>query len=99
MTYLLAGWLLVTTGELCSSPVGLSMVTKLSPTRLVSTVMGGWFLAVAFGNNFSGFFGGLQSKMNPTPYFFLLAAIAGVVALIILALLPRMETAMKKYGA
>ncbi len=50
MWYLLLGWLLVTTGELCSSPVGLSMVTKLSPTRLVSTIMGGWFLATAFSN-------------------------------------------------
>ncbi|MCB9592971.1 MAG: MFS transporter [Sandaracinaceae bacterium] len=50
MGFLLFGWLLVTTGELCSSPVGLSMVTKLSPTRLVSSVMGGWFLATAFSN-------------------------------------------------
>jgi POT family proton-dependent oligopeptide transporter len=47
------GWLLLaylfhTTGELCLSPVGLSMVTKLSPGQLVSTVMGTWFLATAF---------------------------------------------------
>ena len=41
-------YLLMTTGELCLSPVGLSMVTKLSPARLVSTVMGSWFLATAF---------------------------------------------------
>lgn len=46
--YLLLMYLLLTTGELCLSPVGLSMVTKLSPTRLVSTVMGAWFLATAF---------------------------------------------------
>ena len=48
MSWLLLGYLLHTTGELCLSPVGLSMVTKLSPQRLVSTVMGGWFLATAF---------------------------------------------------
>lgn len=41
-------YLFMTTGELCLSPVGLSMVTKLSPARLVSTVMGSWFLATAF---------------------------------------------------
>jgi POT family proton-dependent oligopeptide transporter len=40
--------LLHTTGELCLSPVGLSMVTSLSPKQLVSTVMGMWFLATAF---------------------------------------------------
>lgn len=50
MSWLLLGYLLHTTGELCLSPVGLSMVTRLSPTRLVSTVMGAWFLATAFSN-------------------------------------------------
>lgn len=48
LTWLFLGYLLHTTGELCISPVGLSMVTKLSPARLVSTVMGMWFLATAF---------------------------------------------------
>ena len=48
MVWLLLMYLLLTTGELCLSPVGLSMVTKLSPARLVSTVMGAWFLATAF---------------------------------------------------
>ncbi len=48
MSWLILGYLLHTTGELCLSPVGLSMVTKLSPRRLVSTVMGAWFLATAF---------------------------------------------------
>ena len=41
--WLLAGYLLHTTGELCLSPVGLSMITRLSPAQLVSTVMGTWF--------------------------------------------------------
>lgn len=48
--WLLLGYLLHTTGELCISPVGLSMVTKLSPANIVSTVMGAWFLALAFSN-------------------------------------------------
>jgi POT family proton-dependent oligopeptide transporter len=45
--WLILGYMLHTTGELCLSPVGLSMVTKLSPHRIVSTVMGAWFLATA----------------------------------------------------
>lgn len=48
MLWLLLGYLLHTTGELCLSPIGLSMVVKLSPKKLVGTVMGGWFLATAF---------------------------------------------------
>ena len=48
LSWLFLGYLLHTTGELCLSPVGLSMVTELSPRRLVGTVMGTWFLATAF---------------------------------------------------
>lgn len=54
MALLVLGYALHTTGELCLSPVGLSMVTRLSPTRMVSTVMGGWFLATAFSNYLAG---------------------------------------------
>jgi POT family proton-dependent oligopeptide transporter len=53
MTWLLLAYLLHTTGELCLSPVGLSMVTRLSPMRVVSMVMGGWFLATAFSQQLS----------------------------------------------
>lgn len=53
MSALLLSYLLITTGELCLSPVGLSMVTKLAPARIVSMVMGAWFLATAFSNYLS----------------------------------------------
>ena len=55
-------WTLVTVyviqsvGELCLSPIGLSMVTKLAPVRLVGFGMGGWFLSTGIGNNLSGIF-------------------------------------------
>jgi len=52
--WLILGYLLFTTGELCLSPVGLSMVTKLTPRRMVSTVMGAWFLATAFSGYLAG---------------------------------------------
>jgi POT family proton-dependent oligopeptide transporter len=58
MSWLLLGYLLQTTGELCLSPVGLSMVTKLSPKRIVSTVMGAWFLATAFAQYLAGIIAG-----------------------------------------
>ena len=57
--WLLLGYLLHTTGELCISPVGLSMVTKLSPKEICSTVMGAWFLALAFANFLAGMIAGL----------------------------------------
>jgi dipeptide/tripeptide permease len=50
IVWLLLGYLLHTTGELCISPVGLAMVTRLSPVKMVSTVMGAWFLSFAMSN-------------------------------------------------
>ncbi|MBN1418544.1 MAG: MFS transporter [Planctomycetes bacterium] len=52
--WLILGYSLHTTGELCLSPVGLAMVTRLSPARVVSTVMGAWFLATAFSGYLAG---------------------------------------------
>lgn len=49
--WLILAYLLHTTGEVCLSPVGLGMVTRLSPQRIVSTVMGAWFLATAFSHH------------------------------------------------
>jgi POT family proton-dependent oligopeptide transporter len=51
ISWLLFGYLLHTTGELCLSPVGLSMVTKLSPIQMVGTAMGAWFMATGLANN------------------------------------------------
>ena len=54
LEWLFVGYLLHTTGELCLSPVGLSMVTKLSPARIVGWMMGCWFLSSAFAQYIGG---------------------------------------------
>jgi len=54
MIWLILAYFLHTTGELCLSPVGLSMVTKLSVKRVISLVMGIWFLSSAFAANLGG---------------------------------------------
>lgn len=51
------GWLVVTFGELCLSPIGMSIMTKLSPQRLQAVMMGMWFLASAYGQYFAGLLG------------------------------------------
>lgn len=47
MIWVILGYLLHTTGELCLSPIGLSMITKLSPKRIGALMMGTWFLAIS----------------------------------------------------
>jgi hypothetical protein len=90
---------IVTFGELCLSPMALSLVTKLSPKRFVGLTMGGWFFATAVGNKFSGFLGVLQGAMSPAWFFLTIAAAVGLVSLYILAVLPKLDAAIKKYGA
>lgn len=51
------GWLIITFGELCLSPVGMSIMTKLSPLHLQGIMMGMWFLASAYGQYFAGILG------------------------------------------
>jgi len=92
-------YLVITLGELCLSPIGLSLVTKLAPARLAGLAMGGWFLATSIGNKFSGFLGNVQNHMEPMWFFVFLAGLAAAVALFIFLVLPRLDRAIQKYGA
>jgi POT family proton-dependent oligopeptide transporter len=111
MTWLLLAYLLITTGELCLSPVGLSMVTKLAPKRIVSMAMGAWFLATAFSNYLSALIamftgvghGDSGDGALPPPtetvhvygeVFGIIAATAGVSALVVFALSPLLSKMM-----
>jgi len=73
-------------GELCLSPVGLSMVTKLSPARVVGLMMGIWFMATALGNYVAGWVAGFLEN-RPFSQVFLIATISVAVSAAILALL------------
>ncbi len=59
-------YLVVTVGELCLSPIGLSMITKLSPQRLHGVMMGTWFLASAYGQYGAGLIGAALAKGDET---------------------------------
>ncbi len=78
-------------GELCLSPIGLSMVTKLAPVRLVGLGMGGWFLSTGIGNNLSGIFashvsgeGGMTTQSALSGYTFGFWSLIGAGALLFL---------------
>jgi len=90
---------IATLAELCLSPMALSLVTKLSPKRFVGLTMGGWFFATAVGNKFSGFLGVLQGALAPATFFLVIAGAVALVALYILSVLPKLDAAIKKYGA
>ncbi|MEW6073632.1 MAG: peptide MFS transporter [Planctomycetota bacterium] len=94
--WLVTYYLIITAGELCLSPMGLSLVTKLSPKRLVGLMMGGWFLSTAIGNKMAGFLSGLEPTWQ---MFAVLGGATLVVAAFLLALQPKLDRAIRKYGA
>jgi amino acid/peptide:H+ symporter len=72
--------LLLTIGELYLSPIGLSLVTKVAPARIVSMMMGMWFLSSFLGNYLSGFIGTFyEDKTLSADAFFILLTVLGVV--------------------
>jgi POT family proton-dependent oligopeptide transporter len=97
-------YLVQTVGELCLSPIGLSMVTKLAPVRLVGFGMGGWFLSTGIGNNLSGIFAGhvsgetgmtTASALSGYTFGFWALVIAGAVLLLIAPLIQRLMHGVK----
>jgi POT family proton-dependent oligopeptide transporter len=87
--WLTALYLLHTFGELCLSPVALSMVTKLSPPRMVGLMMGVWFWTLALGNKLGGYTAGFFDRL-PLPTLFGAVAATTISAGIVLILLVPM---------
>jgi len=84
-------WLVSTTfvftmGELYLSPIGLSLVTKVSPKPIVSTMMGAWFMSSFFGNYMTGFVGMFYTRMTNFNFFLMLTAMGVVTGLIFIIL-------------
>jgi len=77
--WLVGTTVIITLAELYLSPVGLSFVTKVAPVRMVSMLMGVWFLANFLGNYLTGYLGTFWEKM-PREQFFLMLALMGIAA-------------------
>ena len=83
--WLLAYFVVITIGELYLSPIGLSLVTKLAPGRIVSLMMGVWLATSFTGNFIAGWLGSFWSSMDKGQFFMMIAAIAGAAGVVILA--------------
>jgi proton-dependent oligopeptide transporter, POT family len=97
--WLFGSYGVITIGELFLSPMGLSLVSKLSPVRITSLMMGGWFLSTSIGNKLSGI---LASKWdeydNKSNYFWLNFILLFSAAILLFALLKWLNKVMKEKG-
>jgi POT family proton-dependent oligopeptide transporter len=95
--WLIASYGVITVGELCLSPMGLSLVSKLSPPRITALMMGGFFLAISVGNKLSGMLSGLWETIDQKENFFLLNfALVMVAATVMIVMLKWLNGVMRE---
>ena len=97
--WLIGSYGVITIGELFLSPMGLSLVSKLSPVRITSLMMGGWFLSTSIGNKLSGI---LASKWdeydNKVNYFWLNFILLFAAAVFLFVILKWLNKVMREKG-
>lgn len=91
-------WLLIyviilTLGELHVGPVGLALVSRLAPARVLSLMMGLWLAASFPGEILGGWLGGFWSSMEKPAFFFMIAAVAAAGGVAMLVLVPLLRSA------
>ncbi len=90
--YLATAYLIMTWGELCFSPVGLSLVTKLAPLKFASLLMGTWFLANAAANKLAGILASMTNDVGSLTVFFSIFVVSSVGSgLLLLWLSPMLQ--------
>jgi POT family proton-dependent oligopeptide transporter len=97
--WLVANYGVITIGELFLSPMGLSVVSKLSPKNITSLMMGGWFLSTSIGNKMSGVLASLWDTYdNKANFFWVNFALLMFATLLMFALLKQLNKVMKEKG-
>lgn len=97
--WLISSYGVITIGELLLSPMGLSLVSKLSPVRITSLMMGGWFLSTSIGNKLSGVLATMWDTYDDkTNYFLLNFFLLLAAAIMCFAMLKWLNRIMKEKG-
>ncbi len=97
--WLMGTYGVITVGELLLSPMGLSLVSKLSPVRLTSLMMGGWFLSTSIGNKLSGILATMwDGYENKASFFWVNFVLLMIATFIIFAMLRWLNRIMKEKG-
>ena len=89
--WLVLGYFIMTVAELCLSPIGLSLVTKLAPAKFLSLTMGVWFLTSFLGNLIAGIWGGNYETLTPLKLFIGLAMLSLITALLLTIYIPKLK--------
>ena len=94
LLWLVSAYLVISIGEVLISPMGLSMVTKLAPSRLAGFLMGLWFVSTSMGNKLAGVLGALWKPWPHHRFFSLLVATSLLAAALLVSQHRRLRRAM-----
>lgn len=94
--WLVIGYFIMTIAELCLSPIGLSLVSKLAPRKFLSLTMGCWFLTSFIGNLIAGIWGGQYENLSPAGLFGILALLSFITWLIFIQFIPKLKNIIGK---
>jgi len=93
--WLVTAYFVMTVAELCLSPIGLSLVSKLAPKKFLSLTMGCWFLTCFAGDLLAGFWGGKYESLTPAQLFTPLAVLSFAAFLLLVILMPKLNKTLK----
>lgn len=93
--WLICAYFVMTVSELCLSPIGLSLVSKLAPKKFLSLTMGCWFLTCFIGDGLAGYWGGKYETLTSTQLFAPLAALSFIAFLLLVILIPKLNKSLK----
>ena len=94
--WLIGTFLMHTLGELCLSPIGLSIVTKLSPQKIVSIMMGIWFASIAAANYLAGVLESILENYLPDMHLYVFLTLSTLIGgVVLLAITPMLNKLMK----
>jgi POT family proton-dependent oligopeptide transporter len=91
--WLIAAYMVISVGELCLSPMGLSLVSKVAPARRRGLMMGGWFVATAIGNKLT-VIGTYWTQWYHSSFWLLCSSLALGMAVVLLLLMRPLKKAM-----
>jgi proton-dependent oligopeptide transporter, POT family len=89
MWWLISAYCVITFGELCLSPMALSLVSKLSPPRITALMMGGWFLSTSIGNKLSGVLASMWDQYEHKSNFFLVNMVLALITSVIIFMMVK----------
>jgi POT family proton-dependent oligopeptide transporter len=90
-SWLIGTYAVITLAELCLSPMGLSLVSKLAPPRMRGMLMGGWFCSTAVGAYLAGFLGTMWDDLRHSSFFAILVVASLAAFLLLLFVIKRLH--------